>query len=78
MRPSEWDRLMTYSERDLMNVFFKPITACLLDSSEKWTLHAQNKKPAVSEDGGLFLARNKSFAHLWRSAYGGEVSGERR
>jgi hypothetical protein len=28
------DRLATYSERDLVRVFFKRITACLFDSSE--------------------------------------------
>lgn len=35
---------MTYSERDLMSVFFKRITACLFDSSEK---AAHEKKPTA-------------------------------
>jgi hypothetical protein len=37
---------MTYSERDLMRVFFKRITACLFDSSERGGRHG----PAFTPD----------------------------
>jgi hypothetical protein len=43
---------MTYSERDLMRVFFKRITACLFDSSEnlETVLHVRTFGPHRDED----------------------------
>jgi hypothetical protein len=48
---------MTYSERDLMRVFFKRITACLFDSSEKrqpdGLKEAQNRQGCVTRIAGI-------------------------
>lgn len=59
---------MTYSERDLLTVFFERITACLFDTSEK-------KKPAVPKNA------RAEVEDLWPSGNKGNpklVAGGRR
>lgn len=67
-RPSEPDRLMTYSERDLDGVFFERITACLFDSSEKGAQHPQQRAPCPS-----LHPAPRERASAGSSASGGEV-----
>lgn len=54
---------MTYSERDLLSVFFKRITACLFDTSEKKNARGSEER-AGCDRGSEALLGDKGKSKL--------------